>query len=139
MPRMQQIIETLEAERAALLERVVWIEKKIEEFRVEQAERPSIADAAPVPAPAPKRAVRRGTAARASNRRHAARDLKHDVATEIIVFLRTHPESTAGAVAKGLNADRTTIAAKLATMVKTGEIAKAKKGYAALSEESQLG
>lgn len=135
MPRMQQIIETLEAERAELLERVVWIEKKIEEFRTEQAEqadRPP--SAGPVPVPAPKRAVRRGTAVRASNRRHAARDLKPDVDAEIVAFLRAHPESTAGAVAKGLNADRTTIAAKLATMVKTGDIAKAKKGYAALAE-----
>lgn len=134
MPRMQQIIETLEAERAELLERVVWLELKIEEFREEQASAAAAEAARPVPAPAPKRAVRRGTAVRASNRRHAARDLRVDLGEKIIAFLADHPSSTAGTVAKALNADRTQIAGRLATMTKAGEIVKVKKGYATKRE-----
>jgi DNA-binding IclR family transcriptional regulator len=52
------------------------------------------------------------------------------VTPRIIDYLRDHPQSTAGDVAKALNANRNTIAARLSQMVKQGEITKASKGYA---------
>jgi predicted enzyme related to lactoylglutathione lyase len=46
-----------------------------------------------------------------------------------IEYLKDHPQSTAGDMAKGLNANRNTIATRLSRMVKEGEITKASKGY----------
>ena len=48
----------------------------------------------------------------------------------ILDYLKDHPQSTAGDVAKALNANRNTIGARLSQMVKKGEITKASKGYA---------
>jgi hypothetical protein len=125
---MQQVIKALEAERAEVQERLAWLDQTIEEFRARENGPPPTD--VPTPAAAPKRAVRRGTAARASNRRHAARDLKPDPTERIIAFLREHPGSTAGAVAKGLNGNRSTVAAQLAKLDKTGDVVKgATKGY----------
>jgi hypothetical protein len=124
---MQQVIKALEAERAEVQERLAWLDQTIEEFR-KREEGPAPTEVA-APAPTPKRAARRGTAARASNRRHVARELKPDPAERIIAFLREHPQSTSGAVAKGLNANRSTVAAQMAKLEKTGELSKAAKGY----------
>jgi DNA-binding IclR family transcriptional regulator len=49
----------------------------------------------------------------------------------IIDYLKDHPQSTAGDVAKALNANRNTVGPRLSQMVKKGEITKASKGYAA--------
>jgi hypothetical protein len=57
------------------------------------------------------RSARRATARRASNRRATARRRKADVDGRIIDFMKDHPQSTTGAIAKGLNADRVVIAA----------------------------
>ena len=65
-------------------------------------------DTHPVVSP---RSVRRATARRASNRRATARLRKVDVDALIIDFMKDHPQSTTGAIAKGLNADRGVIAA----------------------------
>jgi hypothetical protein len=118
--RMQQVIEALEAERADLQERLAWLDYQIEEFR----ERHGDARATP-----PRRSVRRATARRASTRRATARQRKGDVAGRIIDYLKDHPQSTAGDVAKALNANRNTTATRLSQMAKTGEITKAPKGY----------
>ena len=48
----------------------------------------------------------------------------------IIDYLKDPPQSTAGDVAKPLNANRNTTAARLSQMVKKREITKATKGYA---------
>ena len=48
----------------------------------------------------------------------------------IIDYLKDHPQSTAGDVAKALNTNRNTIATRLSQMVKKREITKATKGYA---------
>jgi hypothetical protein len=61
----------------------------------------------------PARSARRATARRASNRRATARERKGDVEGRIVEFLRDHPRSTTGDIAKGLNANRATIAAGL--------------------------
>ena len=53
-----------------------------------------------------------------------------NVQARIIDFLQDHPSSTAGDVAKALNANRNTIATRLSQMVKAGKIKKASKGYA---------
>jgi len=125
---MQQVIKALEAERAEVQERLAWLDQTIEEFRARE-ERPAATAVASAPATAPKRSTRRGTAARASSRRHAARDLKPDPVAQIVGFLSEHPQSTTGAVAKALNAGRSTVAAQMAKLEKTGEIVKGVKGY----------
>ena len=61
----------------------------------------------------PQRSTRRATARRASTRRATARQRKDDVEGRIIEYLKDHPQSTTGDIAKGLNADRGTIAAGL--------------------------
>src|SRR6476620_8087980 len=59
----------------------------------------------------PSRSARRATARRASNRRATARLRKADVDGQIIAFMKDHPQSTTGEIAKGLNADRGVVAA----------------------------
>jgi hypothetical protein len=70
----------------------------------------------------PKRSARRATARRASNRRGMARRRKVDVEGRIIEYLKDHPQSTTGDLAKGLNANRGTIAAGLSHLARTNEI-----------------
>jgi hypothetical protein len=60
-----------------------------------------------------QRSARRATARRASNRRATARRHKDDVEGRIVEYLNDHPQSTTGDIAKGLNANRATIAAGL--------------------------
>ena len=72
----------------------------------------------------PRRSVRRATARRASNRRATARRRKDDVEGRMIGYLHDHPQSTAGDVAKGLNANRGTVAAGLSHLVRAREITK---------------
>jgi hypothetical protein len=76
----------------------------------------------------PARSARRATARRASNRRATARRRKDDIEGRIVEFLKDHPRSTTGDIAKGLNADRATIAAELWHIVRASEI---KEGSAA--------
>jgi hypothetical protein len=54
---------------------------------------------------------RRASARRASSRRATARERKDDVEGRIIEYLKDHPRSTTGDIAKALNANRDTIAA----------------------------
>lgn len=70
----------------------------------------------------PQRSARRATARRASNRRATARQRKDDVEGRIIDYLTDHPQSTTGAIAKGLNANRGAIAAGLSHMVRASKI-----------------
>jgi predicted HTH transcriptional regulator len=112
----------LKPERADLLERLAWLDGQIEEFH----ERHGDKHATP-----PQRSVRRATARRASTRRATARHRKPDMTARIIDFLKNHPQSTAGDVAKALNANRNTIGARLPQTVKKGENHQASKGYAA--------
>ena len=69
-----------------------------------------------------RRAARRAAARRASTRRHTARDHKDDLERRIVEYLKAHPRSTTGDIAKGLNADRATIAAELSHIARTSEI-----------------
>jgi hypothetical protein len=69
----------------------------------------------------PQRSARRATARRASNRRAAARRRADDVEGRIIGYLKAHPQSTTGAIAKGLNANRDTIAAGRAHVVRASD------------------
>jgi hypothetical protein len=119
---MQQVIDALEAERADLQERLAWLEIQIKEFRERHG------DQRLTP---PQRSVRRATARRASSRRATGRQRKGDITERIIAYLKSHPQSTAGDVAKGLDANRNTIATRLSRMAKEGEVTKASKGYAA--------
>ena len=72
----------------------------------------------------PRRSVRRATARRASNRRATARQRKDDLEGRIIEYLKDHPSSTTGDIAKGLNANRGTVGAGLSHLVRASEITK---------------
>jgi DNA-binding MarR family transcriptional regulator len=75
--------------------------------------------------------VRRATARRASNRRAAARSRQDDSETRILDFLRRHPGSTAGDLAKGLNLNPANVSTHLTQLAKAGEVRKASHGYSA--------
>lgn len=122
MPRIQQVIDTLEAECAELRERLAWLEAQLTEFQARQQEA-----AGQVPA----RSLRRATARRASRRRAVARSRQLDTKASIIAFLSEHPGSTAGEVAKGLDLNRASVSNRLSALAKLGEIRKAERGYAA--------
>jgi len=49
----------------------------------------------------------------------------------IVDYLKEHPGSTAGNVAKGLNLQRNSVSTRLTQMAKAGEIKKATRGYEA--------
>ena len=72
----------------------------------------------------PQRSARRATARRAHNRRAAARRRKPDVEGRIIEYLKDHPQSTTGDIAKRLNANRGTVGAGLSHLVRASEITK---------------
>jgi hypothetical protein len=92
---------------------------------VDGAAMPQSPDSTRVTLPAvPSRAARRATARRASNRRATARQRKDDVEGRIVEFLKDHPRSTIGDIAKGLNANRATIAAELSHVVRASDISK---------------
>ena len=121
MSRMQQVIDALEAEREEVQERLEWLERQIGEFRERHQN-----------GPAPhQRAVRRSTARRASTRRATARSRQGDTKAAITDYLKEHPGSTAGDVAKGLNLQRNSVSTRLTQMTKAGEIKKATRGYEA--------
>ena len=85
----------------------------------------------PTPARLPvvrHRSARRVTARRASSRRATARRRTDDVDGRIVEYLKDHPQSTTGDIAKALNADRGTIAAGLSDIVWAND---ATKGQAA--------
>lgn len=124
MSRITQIIETLEAEKAELRTRLEWVDEQLETFR----EHAATADVAQTEVP--KRSTRRRTARRASTRRHTARSVRRDLGEEIAAFVAEHPNSTAGDVAKGVNANRNTVATRMSQLVKTGVLEKAERGYA---------
>ena len=79
----------------------------------------------------PERSTRRATARRASNRRATARRHKDDVEERVFEYLKEHPQSTTGDMAKGLNASRGTIAAQVSHLVRSCEVTKASNGYSA--------
>jgi hypothetical protein len=81
------------------------------------------------PAAAPARSVRRATARRASTRRAYARSRQRDSEASIIGFLATHPRSTVGDLARGLNLDPEHVATCLTQLTGSGEIYKASHGY----------
>jgi hypothetical protein len=70
----------------------------------------------------PARSARRATARRASKRRATARRRKDDIEGRIAEFLKDHPRSTTGDIAKGLNANRVTVAAELSRIARASEI-----------------
>ena len=92
---------------------------------VDGAPTPRSPDSTLVPAPVvPARSARRATARRASKRRATARQRKDDIEGRIVEFLNDHPRSTTGDIAKGLNANRATIAAELWHIARASDIGK---------------
>ena len=91
---------------------------------VDAAPTPQSSDTTLVPMPVvPARSARRATARRAT-----ARQRQDDIEGRIVEFLKDHPRSTTGDIAKGLNASRATIAAELWHIVRASDV---RKGSAA--------
>jgi hypothetical protein len=87
---------------------------------------PQSPDPTAVTVPAvPRRSARRATARRASSRRATAREQKDDVEARIVEYLKHHPHSTTGDIAKALNANRDTIAAGLSHIARAGDTIRA--------------
>jgi capsid protein len=84
---------------------------------------------------APQRSTRRATARRASNRRATARQHQDDIDGRIVEYVKGHPHSTTGDMAKGLNANRDTIAAEVSHMVRAGELTKELDSHTLLVKE----
>ena len=82
----------------------------------------------PTSSAVPQRSARRATARRASSRRATARQHKDDVEGRIVDYLEDHPQSTTGDLAKGLNADRGTIAAGLLHIARAAGVSKGEAG-----------
>jgi hypothetical protein len=122
--RIKKVIETLEAERDEVRERLAWLDDQIDAFREDDERETTIGKP-------PARSKRRATARRASKRRHAARSLQQDTKAKIVTYLEKHPGSTAGDIAKGLNIERKSVADKLAALARAGEIKKSQRGYVA--------
>jgi hypothetical protein len=72
----------------------------------------------------PRRSARRATARRAHTRRATARERKDDVEGRIIEYLKDHPQSTTGDIAKGLNADRGAVASGMSHVVRASDVRK---------------
>jgi hypothetical protein len=90
---------------------------------VDGAPTPQSPDSRPTTAPVvAQRSARGAPPRRASNRRATARRRKDDVDGRIIEFVKDHPQSTAGDIAKGLNADRGTVAAGLSHIARAGGV-----------------
>jgi predicted transcriptional regulator len=120
LSRIQQVIDTLEAERAEVQERLAWLDRQINEFEAHNGSTATVA---------PARSVRRSTSRRASTRRAAARSRQGDIKASIIEFLAKHPGSTAGDIAKALNLNPGSVSTRLTQLAKTGQIQKASRGY----------
>lgn len=84
----------------------------------DEAPIPQSPEPTPVTAAVSPRSTRRATARRASKRRATARQRHDDVEGRIAEYLKDHPRSTTGAIAKALNARRETIAAGLSPLAK---------------------
>ena len=99
---------------------------------VDGAHNPQSPESMLVTAPeVPQRSARRATARRASNRRATARRRKDGVEGRVFEYLKDHPQSTIGDMAKGLNANRGTITAGVSHLIRACEVIKASNGYAA--------
>ena len=119
MSRIQQVIDTLEAERAEVQQHLAWIEQQIKEFHAYSGGSAAVA---------PARSVRRATARRASTRRATARNRQGDTKASIIDLLAQHPGSTAGDLANGLNLNPEA-SQPVTRLAKAGKIKKASRGY----------
>jgi hypothetical protein len=73
-----------------------------------------------------RRGQRRRSGQRAAQRYRSGRT---DIRGLVIEFVGFNPGSTAGDVAKALSLDRKSVATRLAQLAKSGELAKAKRGY----------
>jgi CRP-like cAMP-binding protein len=64
--------------------------------------------------------------------RSATRRRRRGESRELVIdYVRSHPGSTAGDVAKALGLNRNSVATRLAQLGKSGELVKAQRGYSA--------
>ena len=122
MSRIQQVIDTLEAERRDVAERLAWLEKQIKEFQTHKGESTPAVSA---------QSVRRGSARRAGTRQAPPRTRRTDTKARIVEFLAEHPGSTATDVANSLGLHRGSVSTRLTQLAQSGEIKKAARGYSA--------
>ena len=99
------------ADRPDVGKRLARLEQQIKQFRGENRA-----------AGAPARSVRRATSRRASTRRATARSRQSNTTARIIEFLTSHPQSTAGDLARSLNLDPGSVSRILNRLAYAGEI-----------------
>ena len=78
--------------------------------------------------PTERRGQRRRSGQRAAQRSRSGRA---GVRARVIEFVASNPGATAGDVAKALGLNRNSVATRLAQLAKSGELAKAERGYTA--------
>jgi hypothetical protein len=78
---------------------------------------------------APRAARRRGP--RRPVGRSSGRPRRGEMRARVIEHVRANPGSTAGDVAEALGLNRDSVATRLAVLAKSGELAKATRGYSA--------
>lgn len=135
--RITQVIETLEAEHAQLTSeiaerkgRLEYIEVQLRSFREHAAQLP-VTDVPAAPSQDKARHTKRvEKASRARRRRAEIKPLRRDLVAEVLDFLRAHPGSTAGDIARGLDASPSTVSAKIKHLAQVGQVVKAQRGYA---------
>ena len=116
MARARNQIDDLEAQVADLRERLSTLEAAVEAIPEAGAPR--------------ARSLRRANARRASRRRHEARALQVDTRALVVDYVASHPGSTAGEIAKGLDLNRSTVSSRITQLVKLGQLRKVERGYA---------
>lgn len=135
--RITQVIETLEAERAQLTSeiaerqgRLEYVEAQLRSFREHAAQLPVTDVTATPPQDKARHTKRVEKASRARKRRAELKPLRRDLLVEVVDYLRTHPGSTAGDIARGLDVSASTASAKIKHLTQVGQVVKVKRGYA---------
>lgn len=117
---IQQAIDALQAERAAVQQQLDWLDARIAEFaQLDAPLRPVVPEPEPEPsAPAP---ARRGRASRNGSRSR--------MSETVVAFLSDHPASTAGEIAAELGLKRNSVSTLLSKLRQQGQLVKRDRGY----------
>ena len=121
---MPDLVDTIRAEIDASIEELRPFAREASDL---QSALNALSEVPVVPAGDGRRR-RRSSNQRASPRAGSSRG---DTRARVIEFVASNPGSTAGDVARALGLNRNSVATRLAQLAKSGDLAKAERGYAA--------
>jgi predicted transcriptional regulator len=121
---MADLVDTIRQELAARLEELRPLAREASDL---QRALDALSEVPVVPT-GKDRARRRRSNQRVSSR---ARSRRGATRARVIEFVASNPGSTAGDVARALGLNRNSVATRLAQLAKSGELAKAERGYTA--------